>query len=261
MLLECLDSLKNQSLNNFEIILVDNGGNDTISEKLYYYNVLHIKMKQNTPVPRARNIGSYFSKSPIIAFIDDDAICEAKLIENAMKTFEDYPDTMAIRGKIIPISNSIYNKLQSHYSLGNKPLYGHFHECCSFFRKNAWIELEDYHNTVYNEKLINYQEGMITIYGLVKNYSIKSLLYQPSMVVYHNYATSFKQYLFKKKCGLKAIDNYRKNFPEIINFMEQDYYPARIQPSVINGNFIDGILIRIIKIALKIYFQFCKMYQ
>jgi len=253
--LDCLASLENQSYKNFEIIVVDNGGNDSIKEKILQYNLLYLKMKENTPVLLARTVGCFYSRSSYGGFIDDDAICDIHIIKNAIETFKSFPEIVAASGRILPRSNVIYNKLQSHYDLGNKILFGHYREGNSFIKKEAWLELSFYSNCVFDRKLIKGHEGMIVIYKIGKKYGIKSFIYQPSIIIYHDYASNLKNFLKKKRSHKKAIENYSKNFPEIINFVKKEYHPDIATSCVTKKSVSDKILIRLINFFLKIFLK------
>ena len=51
----------------------------------------------------ARNIGLKFCESPLIAFIDDDAVAPSDWVENIISAFQRYPSAGAIGGRVNPI--------------------------------------------------------------------------------------------------------------------------------------------------------------
>lgn len=86
-LAHCIDSILNQTYQNTEIILVDDGSNDG-SEKLcddysrQYSNVFCIHQKNNG-VSRARNVGIGHARGEYILFVDSDDYIESDYVERA----------------------------------------------------------------------------------------------------------------------------------------------------------------------------------
>lgn len=80
-----LDSLVNQTLEDIEIILVDDGSTDNshkIAEdyKENYSNVLLVT-KENGGLSDARNFGLQYASGEYIAFIDSDDYVESQMFE------------------------------------------------------------------------------------------------------------------------------------------------------------------------------------
>ncbi len=75
---ECLDSIINQSKDNLEVIMVDDGSTDSSGEiaKEYEksYPNFHYYYKENNGLGCARNYGVQFAKGKYIAFLDSDDI-------------------------------------------------------------------------------------------------------------------------------------------------------------------------------------------
>lgn len=72
----CLDSALNQTLKDFEVILIDDGSTDKSGEICDEYGKLHNRVKvihkENGGVSSARNVGLNKAKGKFIAFIDSD---------------------------------------------------------------------------------------------------------------------------------------------------------------------------------------------
>lgn len=113
LLSNCLESLANQSLDysNYEIIVVDNYSSDNgkRTEKIYKsikekYSSLNIKLifeKIIGGMTLPRHIAIDNSDGEIIICADDDYIADKRLLEEALKCFED-KSIHAICGKLTP---------------------------------------------------------------------------------------------------------------------------------------------------------------
>lgn len=90
---ECLSSLRNQTINNFQIVIVDNGSSDgsvTFVED-NYSEVKLIKLKDNTGFSVAVNKGIKYAleefKSQYILLLNNDVQCSNSFIEEMIKGF------------------------------------------------------------------------------------------------------------------------------------------------------------------------------
>lgn len=72
----CLDSLKNQSYTNFEVLMIDDGsldGSASIAEKFQVQDSRYTLFKQeNSGQGEARNVGLNHAKGDYLAFVDSD---------------------------------------------------------------------------------------------------------------------------------------------------------------------------------------------
>jgi glycosyltransferase involved in cell wall biosynthesis len=99
---DCMDSLINQSYKNLEIILVDDGSNDSCGElcEEYALNDSRIKVvhKINAGLGRARNTGLSYATGEYIYFLDSDDWLELRFFERMLRVIEDYGADMVICG-------------------------------------------------------------------------------------------------------------------------------------------------------------------
>ena len=98
----CIRSVANQTYNNLEIILVDDGSSDrsgTIcdewSEKDSRIRVIH---QENRGVSAARNTGMEISCGDYIGFIDSDDWCEETMYEELQKSISENTSDIALCG-------------------------------------------------------------------------------------------------------------------------------------------------------------------
>jgi len=96
-----------------EVIVVDNRSTDHTASVVKnfinsYVDDIDVRyiLEPIQGLSAARNTGILASKSPIIAFLDDDAIPCKTWITTIVSTFESRPDVMAMGGKIAPIFES-----------------------------------------------------------------------------------------------------------------------------------------------------------
>jgi teichuronic acid biosynthesis glycosyltransferase TuaG len=89
---ETIDSILDQSLTNFELIIVDDGSTDNTESVLKSYQdkrIIHLKTKNWGGPAKPRNIGIEAAKGQYIAFCDDDDIWQDNKLEIQLEHFED----------------------------------------------------------------------------------------------------------------------------------------------------------------------------
>ena len=103
----CLDSIVNQTLDNIEIICVNDGSTDHSQEILESYKAkdarVHIVQKENGGLPSARNAGIERATGAYIGFVDADDFVEHNMFEVLYKTAEHSQSDIVICGaNILP---------------------------------------------------------------------------------------------------------------------------------------------------------------
>lgn len=99
---ECIHSIRKQSILPYEIIVVDASSTDLLEEviKILVTNseISYIYLKQREKgLTKARNIGIEHAIGDVILFLDDDVILDTKYIQNILQIYED-DDMMEIGG-------------------------------------------------------------------------------------------------------------------------------------------------------------------
>ena len=103
---ECLQSLSEQNISDFEVILVDDGSIDNSLKicEMYSRNKENVKVihTNNNGVSAARNIGLKNAKGELITFIDADDVLENNYLEILSHSIEIFNVSRASRvlGKI-----------------------------------------------------------------------------------------------------------------------------------------------------------------
>lgn len=94
---KCINSLKKQTFQEFEIILVYSIFPQGISELLKESNIFSIK-ENGSSLSAARNLGIKNSKADIVVFIDDDAEAPEDWLNKIYSTFNTYPFLACLGG-------------------------------------------------------------------------------------------------------------------------------------------------------------------
>ena len=99
---ECLQSLRAQSLTNFEVLVMDQSDDDGTEgqvEVLADGRVRFIRVPRRGANP-ARNLGAARAAAPIIAFLDDDCSAPGDWLAQIADAFDSDPDLQFIFGQL-----------------------------------------------------------------------------------------------------------------------------------------------------------------
>ena len=111
ILLKTLKYWQNQTIKDFELLIIDDNSTDNTAEILNNYkkkhdfkNLVIIKNEKNYGSAYGRNIGALYSKAPIVIYTDDDAFVYPNYVENHLKFHYKYKN-LILRGPIINFNN------------------------------------------------------------------------------------------------------------------------------------------------------------
>ena len=105
-----LASLRAQTLDGqrFETLVVDDGSSDPTSAIAVEHGARVITLTENCGLAAARNAGAREARAPIIAFTDDDCVCEPGWLEALLAPFAD-PAVLAVSGDVTPAGPDSFN--------------------------------------------------------------------------------------------------------------------------------------------------------
>lgn len=139
-ILKTLESVKNQTYSDFELIIVDDGSTDNSYNVVKDIQDSRIKLfhKQNEGVSIARNFGVKEASFPYIIFLDADDYWHPQFLETIISLIEQYPSS----GMFCTGYSVLKNNREIEYSFGNnnssyliddycKYLYRGFQLCCT----------------------------------------------------------------------------------------------------------------------------------
>ncbi|MBP3816673.1 MAG: glycosyltransferase family 2 protein [Aeriscardovia sp.] len=98
----CIESIMNQSLQDFELILVDDGSTDSsfeIAEGYCKHDNVKIINQENRGVGAARNAGMDISTGEYISFVDSDDFIYTNYLQNLVELADAYGTDIAIAGR------------------------------------------------------------------------------------------------------------------------------------------------------------------
>lgn len=214
---QCLKTLREQQHSNAEIIFVSNGLVDDQIEKLKSYADCIVYLRENTGAYISRNFGALFAESPLVVFVDDDALPEYGFISGHLRAHQTF-DIISARGIVRPKSESRFNEYARHYDFGPNT-FPRFvdvegnasYEAETFFRLGGWNDA------------IYFGHG-----GVELAYRIGTLLPDPSKQIYvpwpvirHNYAKSDMHLGLKRQKQILAWRYLETMHPDIELFVRQ----------------------------------------
>jgi glycosyltransferase involved in cell wall biosynthesis len=214
-LLDCIDSLRRQSVKPFEVIVVLDPDPDLID----FYRVrlsgdVRVVVGDGFGLSNARNAGVKNSRGDIVAFIDDDAVADGNWLKNILKNYED-PEVVGVGGLIKPLWEGYrpvwlpeeldwvvgcsYKGLPEHRAFVRNPI-----GCNMSFRREIFDEVGFFRSDIgrFGKLLLGSEETEFSI-RILENKPRLKIVYEPSAVVYHRVSpdrVSFS-YLLKRSFG------------------------------------------------------------
>jgi glycosyltransferase involved in cell wall biosynthesis len=215
-LLALLASLYRQTFSEFEIIVIDNGRTEPyVTERILTEPHLYIRSRRNS-LSFGRNIGTAFARGEIIISLDDDCLAHKDLIKAHVQSYCD-PSILAVRGKALPKTDSLFNHFQAHYDLGpaTRPAVIGL-EGNSSYRKRILEEIGGFNPDLFGT------EGLELSYRIVQRYNRpEGIIYNPGAIIYHDFAKGFFHYVKKCYRHPKMRDDLVKQYSHILTFAKK----------------------------------------
>ncbi|MCD7820239.1 MAG: glycosyltransferase family 2 protein, partial [Lachnospiraceae bacterium] len=103
----CLDSLMRQSRQDFSIVLIDNGSQDSSVEfvKTHYPEVIIRRFEQNEGFCRAVNEGIRMSSTPYVILLNNDTVCADTFVEEMVRAIDHTPGAFSCAAKIVQMQD------------------------------------------------------------------------------------------------------------------------------------------------------------
>lgn len=112
---EAVDSILNQTVKNFELIIINDGSTDKSEEIIKSYNDSRIKLisnPKNLKIIKSLNIGLEIAKGEYISRMDADDIAFTNMFEKQLRVFEENPniDIVNIQSFLMTNNGKSYRK-------------------------------------------------------------------------------------------------------------------------------------------------------
>jgi glycosyltransferase involved in cell wall biosynthesis len=166
-LVKCIESIRNQTYKNLEIILVNDGSTDKCGEICEDYalkdNRIKVIHKENGGLSDARNAGLKVAKGDYVAFVDSDDYIEKNSYEVLIKeAIENNLDIVAANALLIK-NNVESSPLMKKKSFNNEVMSGTDYMCQSIqqnsFHVCAWLNL--YKRSLLIDNALYFEKGLL----------------------------------------------------------------------------------------------------
>lgn len=191
LVVEALDAIRvaaERCRGPVEIILVDNGGLDSVRSELEERTHQLIRMVGNVRLCRARNLGAALAHGRLLVFLDDDGLVQADHLQNVERWFAE-ENTCAVHGRVVYKNHRYFTTLAEHYDLGPEA-----REDCLVTEGNMAIRREAYISAGgFNETLAG-NEGVDLTYRLKRQDPDAVVLYVPDVVLRHDFIDGWPKF-------------------------------------------------------------------
>ena len=229
----CLKSIINQTYENIEIILVDDGSVDDSFKIMedYAYKDSRIKLikQENAGVSKARNVGIYNSKGDYILFIDSDDIVHPKMIETLIGIIGDNEVAACELTRFVEEDDIIYTnengesniiELEDYIEL----LQSNWGPCCKLYKSELLKIIR------FSDNLQIAEDMEMNFQLIIKRHITKAVYIRQILYYYRtNYSSAvFSTYSSKFLHGLLAEE-------KIYNYLIDMGYCEKIYKLIYNG--------------------------
>ena len=192
---KCLDSLVNQTLDDIEIILVNDGSKDNskqIAEKFAndYPNKIIYLEKENGGLSSARNYGLKHAKGDYISFVDSDDYVSKNLYKNLLEYMDNDYDMVKFKIIKVDINNNTFIENSSpkfENKTGEEAFNILYKE--DVMTETAWAYL--YKRTFWQENNFEFMKGMYhEDFGLIPLVLLKAKKVASTDVIGYYYVQS-----------------------------------------------------------------------
>jgi len=199
----CLDSILANSFTGYELLVVDQSDDEATADYLGGLTDPRLRWlpTESRGLARARNIAIRNAQAELLAFTDDDCICDAGWIGSMVGEFDDNPRMDGLFGRVLPWGDRQAEGYFCHCLItdesertvsGPVPPHNHLgHGNNMAFRKDVFRKVGLYNPAMgAGTRLKSGEDTDLTYRALRANLVMK---YSPRPLVYHNNWKTFRQ--------------------------------------------------------------------
>ena len=230
-IIDAMKSLYYQTLprDSYEVIVVNNNSSDQTQQvcetfieshndaNFYYFN----EIQQGASF--SRNTGALHVQSPLLCFMDDDAVADKDYLERIVNFFEQYPDAGGLGGRIIPKYIPEKPGWMSHY-VSSLVGYFHYSDTVTVFTPNKYplesnmiIRKKDFDAIGGFNNALPGVVGTLRIGGEGKDFFLRlkalnrTIYYDPAVCVQHVVETAklTHEYMYRVASGIGRGERVR----------------------------------------------------
>jgi len=202
---ECLRGILDQTIDDVEIILVDNFSTDKTVEKAknVYPDLTLVEIDEYYP-GRALNEGIRANSSPYFVCLSAHCIpVDEHWLEHLRKNFDEYDDIAGIYGRQVPLESSdpvdkrdLFRTFGPEKRVQTQDTF--FHNANSMVRRNVWEEYP------FDEKVTNIEDQIWANEVLNEDYRV---VYEPKAAVYHHHGINQGNDVERTRSVVRTMEN------------------------------------------------------
>ncbi len=233
-----LKSVLNQTFQDFEVIVVDDGSTDKSAEKVKEFNNPKINYFriENQGVSTARNIGIQKSKANYICFLDADDYWYPYFLEEMHSYILLYPEQKVFACAIeFQIENKIIPSVYSIEKKGNHQIIDYFES--SLKQSALWSSSSVFEKSVFEKSGVfnpKYQAGEDTDLwvrvGL--NFPVVFIWKIGARYVFDRNSLSFNRKKIVSKANFQEYSEYEKQNPKLKKFLDYNRFSLAIESKI-----------------------------
>ena len=185
-----LRALDRQTRADFELLVVDNGTGHDPSGLLEETGLsgVWVGLDRNVGPNVARDLAAEEARASLLVFLDDDAVPAEDFVETHVRAHRE--GAVAVRGRVRPLTDSVYNRLAANYDLGDEGF-----PYLLDIEGNTSIDRSTYRAVGGFGDLPWGHEGLVLTTRLLERVDRERIRYDPRPVVHHDYARGLVELL------------------------------------------------------------------